>query len=597
LSHKSSRRRRAGAGKPWLRAPLKALYGLYAITAGLLWAGLIGGLIGVMPGAKRRRQLGRFGVRALFFIIGVPLKVDGLANLPAGPCVVVANHRSYVDGPALIAVLPPRFSPVIKAELARVPVVGAILRRAGARFVRRRPVIQAGRDAAALLAGLAQGESLALFPEGTCSIDAGLLPFREGAFFLAAKTGYPVVPVAIEGTQAVLPPGHYVPRRAAIHVEASAPMIATGDQRGQSRELRGRTETLFWRTALAPVAGWRPSAGDSYARILSGRAPPFAYLDLDRLSLNLHRVLEQSRPKRLRLNTRALASPAIIARVLSSATRLESGLCDSIAQAVHLARIWRPAHMMMAAPVTDAAELAVACRAIARGCDISLNVAGSADVAAVAAAATRRQVTVGLCVMLGTSSAGGGVSAAALADLMSLLDVIEANARVVFRGVIEQHRTTAEPAFVSESSRGEVRAHLSERGYIKPLYSVCDSADIAADAHDSAVTEITVGRELFTPVADDADDGQAWPVAGYVLSAAKAQQAAPVDHSSRMPAAVTADETAGQLVCAAPDTAMLAARFTHLYLLQGGALVDRIATAKAAATGSPYRRRRRTTAY
>jgi 1-acyl-sn-glycerol-3-phosphate acyltransferase len=564
------------------------LYGGYAITVGLLWIILIGGLILVLPGPERRRRLGRFGVRALFYIVGLPLRVDGLANLPAGACVVVANHHSYVDGPALIAALPPRFSPVIKAELARVPVVSAVLRRAGARFVRRRPVNQAGRDAAVLLAGLAQGESLALFPEGTCSVDAGLLPFREGAFFLAAKTGYPVVPVAIEGTQAVLPPGHYVPRRAVIHVEASAPMTATGDQRRQSRELRGRTEAVFWRTAFAPVAG--SPAGDSYAQILSGRAPPFAYLDLDRLSLNLRRVLKQSRPKRLRLSTRALASPAIITRVLSSATRLESALCDSVAQAVRLARIWRPAPMIMAVPITDTAELAIACRAIARGSDISLNVAGSADVAAVAAEAARRRVTVGLYVMLGTANAGGGVSAAALADLMSLLDVIEAHAWVVFRGVIEQHRTTAEPAHAPECNRAEVRARLAGRGYIKPLYSVCDSADVAADAQDPAVSEITIGRELFAPVVDDA---QVWPVGGYVLDAARNQQAAPADHSSA-PAAITAD---GRLVFAVSDTAMLAARFTHLYLLQGGALVDRIATAKATGTRPPHRRRRKATAY
>ena len=78
------------------------------------------------------------------------------------------------------------------------------------------------------------GESLAIFPEGTLLRRPGLLPFRTGAFQVAAQAGIPVVPMALRGVRSVLRDGTWFPRRYPIAVTIGAP-IAPGRQRLECR--------------------------------------------------------------------------------------------------------------------------------------------------------------------------------------------------------------------------------------------------------------------------------------------------------------------------------------------------------------------------
>ena len=70
-------------------------------------------------------------------LAGIPFAVEGLERLPQVPCVVVANHASYIDGIVAAAALPPDFAFVIKKEMVRVPLAGLLLRRLGSQFVER----------------------------------------------------------------------------------------------------------------------------------------------------------------------------------------------------------------------------------------------------------------------------------------------------------------------------------------------------------------------------------------------------------------------------------------------------------------------------
>jgi 1-acyl-sn-glycerol-3-phosphate acyltransferase len=69
-----------------------------------------------------------------------------------------------------------------------------------------------------------EGVSLALFPEGTFTRAAGLRPFFLGAFMAAARSGVPVVPVAIRGPRGILRSGQWLPRRGAIVVTIAPPV-------------------------------------------------------------------------------------------------------------------------------------------------------------------------------------------------------------------------------------------------------------------------------------------------------------------------------------------------------------------------------------
>ena len=174
------------------------------------------------------------------------LRVDGTAELPPGPCLIVANHSSHADTAALIAALPAWRKPVVAAAADywfRGGFRPAICRALCAAF----PVRRSGGGSADLAAAarlLAAGHDVIVFPEGTRSRDGQIGDFRRGAARLAAAAGAPLVPAGISGTRALLPPagsgwaggpGHAGgpgcaggpdrPRRATVTVRFGAPVF------------------------------------------------------------------------------------------------------------------------------------------------------------------------------------------------------------------------------------------------------------------------------------------------------------------------------------------------------------------------------------
>lgn len=129
--------------------------------------------------------------------------IAGLEHLPPRPpgLIVAANHLDWLDIPVIGASLPYsyRLSWMAKAELFNKPLL--------ARFFREMqciPVRRGKRDIAAMLAAqnaLLRGAAFLVFPEGHRSRTGGLQPGRSGAIRLAVRTGCPIVPLAIWGTE------------------------------------------------------------------------------------------------------------------------------------------------------------------------------------------------------------------------------------------------------------------------------------------------------------------------------------------------------------------------------------------------------------
>ena len=180
-------------------------YGVY------VWMALIGcGLPTLLvllatPSRRGRRRIASWGARVFFSVIGSPVRIAGTELLPATPSVVVANHASYLDGIILTAALPPRFTFLIKHEMASFPFAGTLLKRLGSEFVDRDNSSHRHRVARRLLKAAARGDSLAFFPEGTFDRTPGLRPFLAGAFGAAWRARLPLVPIVISGSRAKLP--------------------------------------------------------------------------------------------------------------------------------------------------------------------------------------------------------------------------------------------------------------------------------------------------------------------------------------------------------------------------------------------------------
>lgn len=189
-----------------------------------------------LPGLRQRRVVAGTVGRVFLRLSGIPFTVVGLERLPKTPCVVVANHASYIDAIAIVAALPPDFAFVIKKEMVRVPLAGLLLRRLGSQFVERFNRHKSATDARRVLKLAATGQSLMFFPEGTFDETRQIGKFLGGAFTTAARAEMPVVAVAIHGTRDVMPPGGRTIRRLPIRVEILA-VLSADEARLKSREL------------------------------------------------------------------------------------------------------------------------------------------------------------------------------------------------------------------------------------------------------------------------------------------------------------------------------------------------------------------------
>jgi 1-acyl-sn-glycerol-3-phosphate acyltransferase len=236
-------------------------YGCYAWVALVAIVLPLCLVLAVTPGLDRRRRLARGAARLFFVAIGSPVRVEGNTIEPHYPCVVVANHASYLDGIILTAALPAGFTYLIKLEMSRMPIAGFLLRRLGSAFVDRDDRHDRHRTARALFSLATRGSALGFFPEGTFDKSPGLKAFHLGAFSAAARAKLPVVPIVIHGSRWKLPSGRFLPRPGPLLVHlcdaVSLPSSDPSAQALMSRTRRAMLEHLD-EPDLAPAADYIP---------------------------------------------------------------------------------------------------------------------------------------------------------------------------------------------------------------------------------------------------------------------------------------------------------------------------------------------------
>ena len=160
------------------------------------------------------------GIRMLRILTATPLRLEGVERLPPPdqPCILVANHSSYLDSLAIIAAIPREFAYVAKEELEQKFYSRVFMQRLSTLFVERFDVQRGVASSEEFTTKLDAGQSLAFFPEGTFRAESGLLPFRSGAFMAAAQRGMPIVPVTIRGTREILRAGSAFVGHGAVEV-------------------------------------------------------------------------------------------------------------------------------------------------------------------------------------------------------------------------------------------------------------------------------------------------------------------------------------------------------------------------------------------
>jgi 1-acyl-sn-glycerol-3-phosphate acyltransferase len=151
------------------------------------------------------------------------MHIEGREHLPASGAYVVAPvHRSYVDTPIVACVTSRRIRFMGKKEMWKYPRLGWFFSALGA-F----PVDRGTADREALsrcITVLDRGEPLVLFPEGERKDGGRVHPLFDGAAFVAARAGVPIVPIGIGGSARVMPRGARMIRPAKVHVVIGEPI-------------------------------------------------------------------------------------------------------------------------------------------------------------------------------------------------------------------------------------------------------------------------------------------------------------------------------------------------------------------------------------
>jgi 1-acyl-sn-glycerol-3-phosphate acyltransferase len=189
----------------------------------------------------------------------VRIRSEGLEHVRDAPFLVVANHGSMLDIPALFAALPLQFRFVSRPFFFHVPVMGWGMRAAGQISLDPKRPREAAEALRALRSRFDRKISVLLFPEGTRTRDGALQRYKRGPFLTAIRNGVPILPVAMRGLHEALPPGRFVAKPGEARLVVGAPIPTAGLPEGEAEKL-ARSVEAWTRETLERLAGDRSPA-------------------------------------------------------------------------------------------------------------------------------------------------------------------------------------------------------------------------------------------------------------------------------------------------------------------------------------------------
>jgi 1-acyl-sn-glycerol-3-phosphate acyltransferase len=250
---------------PDIRHTFRSVRALARVAALALWTELV--LLALQIRARVQGERVPVALRhgqiwASYMLRALGVRVENDGYIPGERVLVVANHRSYIDIPVLLAALPCAF--LAKREVRSWPLFGRAAARIHTVFVQRDcpESRRAARHGAGAL--LSQGVSFAAFPEGTTSGGPGLKAFHRGLFQLAQERGFPVLPVAIcygAPEDAFVEEAEFLPhllatcRKRAVHVQVRfGPLLRPDGASDLCSEAQAWIAAALTRLEAAPAA-------------------------------------------------------------------------------------------------------------------------------------------------------------------------------------------------------------------------------------------------------------------------------------------------------------------------------------------------------
>ena len=170
-----------------------------------------------------------FGARNWLRLSGIKVLASGQEHLdPAQTYVFISNHRSYLDTAALFVYTGRRLGLLAKKELLNVPILGVGMGFVNVMAIDRSNSARSRATVAAATARIRSGRSFGVFAEGTRAKPGEFLPFKKGAFYMAAQAGVPIVPVAIKNTDHLMGKGTGEARTGTVEMVMFPPISTAG---------------------------------------------------------------------------------------------------------------------------------------------------------------------------------------------------------------------------------------------------------------------------------------------------------------------------------------------------------------------------------
>lgn len=180
------------------------------------------------PDVKSRSSLAivNWAFRCVRFLAGAKVEYIGEENVPSDSAVLyVANHRSFFDIVLTYPRVPRPTGYVAKKEIEKVPLLNVWMRDLHCLFLDRNDMKAGAKMILTAVDMIKNGISVCIFPEGTRSKTEGeFLPFHEGSFKIASKSGCPIVPMTIVGSAGIFEDHFPKIKKAKVVVEYGKPI-------------------------------------------------------------------------------------------------------------------------------------------------------------------------------------------------------------------------------------------------------------------------------------------------------------------------------------------------------------------------------------
>ena len=204
------------------------------------------------PDLKNRSSLAivNWAFRVIIFFAGTKVTVIGEENVPTDRAVLyIPNHRSYFDIVLTYVRVPRPTGYIAKKEMERIPSLSQWMRNLHCLFLDRENIKEGLKTILTAIEKIKSGIAICIFPEGTRNTESDeLLPFHDGSFKIAEKSGCPIIPVTINNSAAVFEDHLPWIRKAHVIIEYCSPIDVSQLSKEEKRNLSQTVRTIISET-------------------------------------------------------------------------------------------------------------------------------------------------------------------------------------------------------------------------------------------------------------------------------------------------------------------------------------------------------------